>query len=101
MPSHSQVQSTAVPVPAPLATVWPVEVVIVTDHGCAWDRRARNRTDASAGSARGSKIFGPPSARAVAAIDPSFAYRALPGHSVRPVSRWPDTASNSTGTPFG
>ena len=72
VPPDSHVQSTAVPVPAPRATSTPVELVIATLHGCDCESRARTRIAVPLTSALGSKIFGPPSARAEAAIAPSL-----------------------------
>src|SRR4029079_1838177 len=71
VPPDSHVQSTSAPVPVPRATSTPVELVIATLHGSACESLARTRIAVPRASALGSKILGPPSARADAAIAPS------------------------------
>ena len=51
----------------------PLALAIVTVHGCACERRARNRTDASAGSAVDRRSSGHRALSPSAAIEPSFA----------------------------
>src|ERR1700675_4270020 len=98
-PVESQVQSPLGPTPEPRAISKPA-LVTTTFHGCADESPARKRTAVPSTSVRGSKILGRPMARAAAARVPSFAYKASPGHSVYPVSRWPDTAFRSTAIPL-
>src|SRR5262245_2984029 len=99
-PAESQVQSAAAPFPVPCATRAPAFVVTATVHGVACESRARTRTSEPVASAFGSKILSPPIARADVAIALRRAYSASPGHSVAPVSRWPETALSTTDAPL-
>lgn len=82
------VQSTAVPVPLPLATVRPSWSTTVTVHGSDEERRAWMRTGPpSTPETVGLYNFGRPVSDTRFAIPGRRTYVPAPGHSLGPVSR--------------
>src|SRR5207244_10768075 len=98
--AERQVQSTGTPVPLPLATVWPARSATTTVQARADESRAWNRTGPPIKPATlGAYSFGRPVAATRLAIPGSSAYAAEPGHSLGPVSRWPEIARSVTSFP--